>query len=101
MQRALKCDGVILEKWRDEGSAEMITPDDVREAKAYITETRRLSDPMDIVVNGNSIGMSESQQQDLLSQLKGAGATWWIEGLWESSPVAVTEIIQQGPPILE
>ena len=56
---------------------------------------------MEIVVNGNSSGMDEPQQQDLLSQLKGAGATWWIEGLWESSPIAVTEIIQQGPPILE
>jgi alkanesulfonate monooxygenase SsuD/methylene tetrahydromethanopterin reductase-like flavin-dependent oxidoreductase (luciferase family) len=55
MQRAFKCDGVILEKKSQAGEIEEITPGDVQEAQEYIVANRPGSTPYDIVVIGKSL----------------------------------------------
>jgi alkanesulfonate monooxygenase SsuD/methylene tetrahydromethanopterin reductase-like flavin-dependent oxidoreductase (luciferase family) len=100
IQRALKCDGVILEKRNASGKAEEVTPEDVSEANEYAAENRSLTSPYDIVVDGKTFDLETSKRRGKLAPLKEAGATWWIEGLWEESPETVTDCIQQGPPSL-
>ena len=100
MWRTLKCDGVIVEKRNKENKPEEVTPDDIREIKTLVDANRTLSTPFDIVLNGNTADLDHTQLQDKLLSLKEAGATWWVEGLWDSSEEKAIERIQQGPPAL-
>ena len=45
--------------------------------------------------------MDAAQQQDKILPMAEAGATWWIEGLWNSSKEEVIERIRQGPPVFD
>ncbi|MFU8773326.1 MAG: LLM class flavin-dependent oxidoreductase [Anaerolineales bacterium] len=99
MQRAYKCDGVILEKKSQPGEIEEITPEDVYRAREYIVANRPESTPYDIVVVGKSSDLDHTQQREKLKQYKEAGATWWIEALWEETPETVAGCIHHRPPI--
>jgi hypothetical protein len=99
MQRAFKCDGVILEKRSQAGGPEEVTPEDVYQANEYIVANRPVNTPYEIVVIEKSFDLDPAQRRERVKQYKEAGATWWIEGLWDETPESVVEWIQQGPPI--
>jgi len=101
MKRVLKCDGLFVEKWNAEGKAEDATPADIRQIKRYIESNRTLTTAFDIVVGGTTIGLDEFQAKDKLYAIMEAGATWWIEGMWDKPEEEVIRRIQQGPPRLE
>lgn len=100
MQRVLKCDGIFPEKHGPDGKPADLTPADVRQIKAFVSEKRTLTTPFDIVVTGKTGEMSRVQQQDLMGEWAEAGATWWVEGLWGETEEEVVARIQQGPPLL-
>ncbi len=100
LQRAIKCDGVIVEKRSPSGTDEAVTPQDIRDIKKHVAENRPADAPFDIVINGNTAGMSPNQRQENFAQLQEAGATWWVEGLWDGTPESVPEFIRQSPPTL-
>lgn len=100
MQRALKCDGALPEKISPDGQNVDVTPDDVREMRAYVSANRRSLTPFDIVVSGKMAGLDHAQAQERLLQWVEAGATWWVEGLWEEPEAQVRARIRQGPPRL-
>ncbi len=56
-----------------------------REIKAYVDANRTLDTPFDIVLNGKVADLDRYQLQEKLLPLIEAGATWWIEGLWEET----------------
>ena len=98
MQRILKADGLLPMKMNAEKQYEQVTPADLREMKAYIDANRTLSTPFDYVIEGKTAGMSAQQIRDTLGPWAEAGATWWIDGLWEMSEEQVLEHILKGPP---
>lgn len=98
MQRVLKCDGIIVEKRNADDKQGDISPDDVRAIKVYVDDHRSESMPFDIVLNGKLAGLDRSQLQDKLLPLIDAGATWWIEGLWDANEETAVERIRRGPP---
>jgi len=98
MQRVLKCDGVILEKAGMEGSPEDFMADNIREIKSYANANRSLSTPFDIVLQGKTAGLDRAQLRDRLLPLIEAGATWWIEALFDASQEIAAECIRRGPP---
>lgn len=98
MQRVLKCDGVVVEKRSKDNKPEDVTPDDIREIKAYIDSNRTHSTPFDIVMNGNVSDLDRPQLQDKLLPLIEAGATWWIDGLFDATEEKAVERIRRGPP---
>jgi len=100
MQRALKCDGVIVETRNAANQPVDVTPEDVRGIKAFVSTNRDPSKLFDIVLNGNVSDLNHSQLQDKLQPLSEAGATWWIEGLWDATEEAAIERIRRGPPSL-
>jgi hypothetical protein len=100
MARILKCDGLLPAKIDPDGQFIEVQPADVRQMKAYIDANRALTTPFDIVVEGKTAGLSQSQAQDKLHPWADAGATWWIEGLWEMPQEEVVARIKQGPPQL-
>ena len=93
----MKCDGLLPEKMTSEGQVD-VTPDDVREIKAYVDANRTLDTPYDIVMSGKITGLDPSQRQEQLDQWMEAGATWWIEVFWGEPEQIVPERIRRGPP---
>jgi hypothetical protein len=100
MRRALKGDGILVEKRLPDGSIADVTPADVREIKAYFDENRTLTTPFDIITSGKISNLDPAQLQDTFQAWSEAGVTWWIEGLWEESEDMVSEHIRRGPPCL-
>jgi hypothetical protein len=98
MQRILKCDGLLTQKMNAVGQLEEVNPTDILAMKAYIDEHRTLTTPFDIVVEGKAGDLASTQAQEKLAVWSEAGATWWIEGLWEHSEEQASRRIQQGPP---
>jgi hypothetical protein len=97
MQRALKCDGVFVEKMNQEP----VTPEDVRGLKAYVDENRSLTTPFDIVATGSTAGLEPSLREQQMREWEEAGATWWIEGMWEATPEEVERRIGESLKHLE
>ncbi len=89
LYRAFKCDGVFVEKLNQEP----VTPEDIRVLKAYVAENRTSDTPFDIVASGSTAGMASAQRQDHLQEWADAGATWWIEGMWEATSDEVEQRI--------
>ena len=98
MQRILKCDGLLPQKMNAAGQFEEVNPTDILAMKAYIDKHRTLTTPFDIVVEGTTGNLAAAQAQERLAAWEEAGATWWIEGLWEYSEEEASRRIQQGPP---
>jgi alkanesulfonate monooxygenase SsuD/methylene tetrahydromethanopterin reductase-like flavin-dependent oxidoreductase (luciferase family) len=100
MNRALRYDGLLAAKLNDDGSFGQLTPDDIRAMKAFIDENRTETTPFDIVVEGVTPGDNAEAAGSILSPLAEAGATWWIESMWEApgGMDAVRARIKQGPP---
>ena len=101
MERVLKCDGIIAEKREPDNRQGDVLAGDIREIKAYVDANRTLDTPFDIVLNGKVADLGRSQLQDKLLPLSEAGATWWIEGLWEDSEESAIARIRRGPPSQE
>lgn len=98
MQRVLDCDGLLPLKMNANRQFEEVTPEDLRAMKAYIDSHRSLTTPFDYVAEGRLAGVDQSQARERLSAWAEAGATWYIEGLWEASPEQVEDVIRRGPP---
>ncbi len=97
MRRALKCDGLLVEKRGPDGRPAEATPADVREMRGYVETHRTPGTPFDIVVSGKVGGLPAAQREEVLAGWAEAGATWWIEGLWGEEEAAVTEVARKGP----
>jgi alkanesulfonate monooxygenase SsuD/methylene tetrahydromethanopterin reductase-like flavin-dependent oxidoreductase (luciferase family) len=100
MRRVLKADGMFVEARDAEGKAVDATPDDIRKIKAYIDSHRELATPFDIVISGTTGSLEPEGRRAKLLPYAEAGATWWVEGLWEGSEEQVMARIRQGPPLL-
>jgi hypothetical protein len=66
--------------------------------KAYIDANRTLTTPFDIVAEGKTDNLDHSQVRDKLLEWMDAGATWWVEGLWEATEEQAAARLGQGPP---
>lgn len=98
MRRVLKCDGLLPQKMNAAGQFEDVTPEDLRAMKAYVDANRTLTTPFDIVMEGKTGDLAPAQAQEKLATWAKAGATWWIEGLWEYTEEQALQRIRQGPP---
>ena len=103
MGRALRYDGLLPNVLGEDGKVRMVppTPEEIREMSAYILEKRAEATPFDIVVEGQTPGRDPDRAAETVRPYAEAGATWWIEALWEAgSQEEVLERIRQGPPNL-
>jgi len=80
------------------GEFEAVTPEDRRQMKAYIDANRTLTTPFDIVMEGKTDSLGHAQVRVKLQEWINAGATWWVEGLWEATEEQVAARLRQGPP---
>lgn len=101
MRRLLKCDGLLPQKMNPEGEFEEITPRDLRQMKDYIDANRTPGSPFDYVVEGKTGELDHAQAQEKLHVWAEAGATWWVEALWEATPEQAAERLRAGPPEID
>ena len=71
--------------------------------RAFIEEHRTQTTPFDIIVEGETPGDDPEKAAAIVRGREEAGATWWIESMWEAmaehSPVtAAYDRLRQGPP---
>lgn len=99
MQRVLKCDGILptilspARKWGE------LKPDHIREIKSFVAANRPLESPFDIIVEKTSPGDDPKSAAEMVRPWADAGATWWIESMWEEQdPSKWRKRLQQGPP---
>lgn len=108
MGRAARWDGVLPQRRSGPGA---LTPDDVRELVAWVTDRRRTlaaAEPgrflgdFDVVVEGVLPDDPDAAAEHVRAYAD-AGATWWVESRWDGerdTPGALLDRVRQGPPRL-
>lgn len=103
MRRVLRYDGLLPIVMSDDGQFKQTTPDDIREMRAFVEANRTETTPFDIVMEGVTPGDDPEKAEAIIRPWAEAGATWWIESMWEAprddeGQKAFHQRIQQGPP---
>ena len=101
MQRVLRYDGLLPAISGKTGKVEMrpANPAEISQMKTWIAERRTLSTPFDIIVEGHTPGDRPDEAANILRPYAEAGATWWLEAMWDASDLErVLARIHQGPP---
>jgi hypothetical protein len=79
-------------------TGQLLTPDEIREIKAYVSAHRKGSEPFEIAVNGET-PLDPRQGALIVAPYRDAGATWWVEyAASRDSLDAYRERIRRGPP---
>jgi alkanesulfonate monooxygenase SsuD/methylene tetrahydromethanopterin reductase-like flavin-dependent oxidoreductase (luciferase family) len=99
MSRAARWDGAVPAYRLPSGEFVQFTPEAIRELRSFVEDRRGSADGFDIVVDG----VTPAGDEAALERVRGlgdAGATWWIEAMWEApcGLEAVRERIKAGPP---
>ncbi len=103
MARVLRYDGILPNVMTPEGDHRPLTPDAIREIKAYVDANRTETTPFDIVAEGETPGDEPARAAEIVREWAAAGATWWIEALWSANEQPggherVQRRLEQGPP---
>lgn len=103
MRRVLRCDGLIPYNMKNDHFES--TPDDLREMAEWINENRTATGPFDILWEANTPGDDPAREAEITREWADAGATWWLESVWDGPRTAnglagMQERIRQGPPRL-
>lgn len=103
MRRALRYDGLLPNVMDDNGQHTQMTPDHVRDMKKFVDANRSATTPFDIVIEGKTPGDDPEQAAKVIKPWNDAGATWWIEAMWDVLDQAdrltpVLARIKRGPP---
>ncbi|HEX6446357.1 MAG TPA: LLM class flavin-dependent oxidoreductase [Streptosporangiales bacterium] len=101
MARVARYDG-ILPVVREDGPR--ASPAVVTEIVDWARAEREADSPFDIVIEGETAGLSPVAAADAVRPYADAGATWWIESMWDAqdgsaaSRERIDRRLAQGPP---
>jgi hypothetical protein len=103
MRRALKYDGLLPQVYDKKGKFRSTEPGDLPAIIDYLAAHRQSKEPYDIVVEGTTPGDEPGKAAAIIHEWEQAGATWWIEALWQANEKAngaelVKKRLLQGPP---
>jgi hypothetical protein len=104
MHRALRFDGLLPAILKDSGRIRMdpIQPGELAEIKRFVDLTRDSDDPFDIIVEGRTPEEDPLEATQIVSSYREAGATWWIEALWDEEDLEkVLSRVKLGPPLIQ
>ncbi len=99
MRRAMRFDGLLPMKMDPHGKFVQMTPEIIREIKAYIDQNRAEDTQYDIIQEGRTPGDNPGAAAQIVRPWAEAGVTWWIEALWgEEQAEKMLARLRQGPP---
>jgi alkanesulfonate monooxygenase SsuD/methylene tetrahydromethanopterin reductase-like flavin-dependent oxidoreductase (luciferase family) len=98
MRRVAAYDGMLPYVPTDGGG--FLTPVEMPliEMRSWLDEHAPSGRTIDLVVEGSTPGDDPEAAAAIVTPLAAAGATWWIESLWNAEAEAVQTRITQGPP---
>lgn len=97
MLRALKYDGVIVQKYKATPES-VASADDIRGVNEYAKQHRQSAPPFEIISSGATPGNDKPKATAIVGEYADAGATWWLEGEWDEKKLLAR--LRQGPPTL-
>jgi alkanesulfonate monooxygenase SsuD/methylene tetrahydromethanopterin reductase-like flavin-dependent oxidoreductase (luciferase family) len=107
LRRVLKYDGLLptLVMGKDTSPEEggSFTPQQLRAAVDWLHARREIETPLDVIVEQQTPGDDPKRGQEILKPWIEAGATWYVESMWDAVGDAagqekVLKRIRQGPP---
>ncbi len=101
MERAALYDGVMPSKQGPDGSfGTPLAPEDIGELRAWLAARRPDGARFDIILEGETPGDDPGAAAAQIQPLADAGATWWLEGMWDAmgDPDRLRQRIAAGPP---
>jgi hypothetical protein len=106
MGRVLRYDGLLPMVFDAGGKPAQAAPDDIGAMRVYVDANRpaeNAGQPFDIVVEGVTPGDDPVAAAAQVQPWAQAGATWWIEAMWEANDHSdgadlVRRRVRQGPP---
>lgn len=106
MRRVLRCDGILPTVMEPGSAGRMPTAQEIGEIQAFVAAHRTESLRFDIVMEGETPGDDPAKARAIVRDWAEAGATWWLETLWEAPRDVdglkmVRTRIAQGPPQLD
>jgi hypothetical protein len=110
MRRVLRYDGLLPQVLKpirgDSHGARQASLKELREMVAYVHENRKETTPFDVIVEGQTPGRAPKKAAATVQPWADAGATWWIEAMWEAigkrgGLKSTLKRIHQGPPRIE
>jgi hypothetical protein len=96
-RRALKADGMVLEKVGQGGQGAEATPEDARAARAFVEAALGPGAHFDIVASGSVGALDPAAQAEVLASWRDAGASWWVESMWGLPEEQIAERVRRGP----
>ncbi len=101
MERAARFDGLLPNMLDGQtGRVRMgrPTPQEVQEMRKWIDAQRGRDEPFDIIVEGETDGGDPVRAAAVVRPYEEAGATWWIEAMWQAEDLdEVLRRVRQGP----
>lgn len=104
MRRALRYDGLLPNVMGKDGKVRLSPPsaEEIQQMHKFIAENREQNTLFDIVVEGQTPGEDLQEGTKIVLPYEQAGATWWIEALWDQPDLErVISRVKQGPPRLD
>lgn len=85
----------------EHGAPARLTPEDVREIRAHVSQHRETSEPFDITVADQAPGDDAPRAREMVAPYAEAGATWWLELIhgWRGTLDEMRGRIRSGPPM--
>jgi len=102
MHKAISYDGLLPAIIKESGEVRLdpIQPSELVEIKQFIQTNQEPDSPFDIIVEGQTSEDDPVKAAEMVASYQNAGATWWIEALWDEPDYEkVFSRIKQGPPI--
>lgn len=110
LRRVLKYDGLLPTRVADKNNPDSVQtheypPEELAQAVEWIKARRELDTPFDVIVEQQTPGDDPARAREILKPWVEAGATWYIESMWETmddpnGQDKVLKRIKQGPPKL-
>jgi alkanesulfonate monooxygenase SsuD/methylene tetrahydromethanopterin reductase-like flavin-dependent oxidoreductase (luciferase family) len=100
LRRAARWDGFVGGKEHGPGESWCLTPDEVRDLGAEIARERVSQEPYEIALGGAVRGAITGDldgDRAWIGRLAAAGATWWMEYVWQGGPDEIRAAIAAGP----
>ena len=98
--RTLEWDGIIPQKYKAT-PADVSKPADIEAVAKFVSDRRSHRSPFEIIAGGMTLNRSRKRAVETVRSFRDAGATWWVESVWLTSPEQKDKLlsrIKKGPP---
>ncbi|GAB4577824.1 MAG: LLM class flavin-dependent oxidoreductase [Anaerolineales bacterium] len=98
MRRVIQYDGLIPNILEGPPGPKPLLPTQVRDMRNWLDANQSGDATIDIIVDGQTPAKEPGKHAEIVQPFVEAGATWWIESMWDKSMKQVLDRLKKGPP---